>query len=213
MLRQDWISGAAFVYCLLAVAWLAIWNTVTVVLFPVILLLMGYVGERRFRKNIGDEGEVGESDNPRKLPFSQIALYSGAALAAILATGYYVSYLPLTEMASLPALDGFLYSTSMAVAEEYFFRGFILDMLLSITIPVGSFKFLGQFVNNNYVKIGFSAVVFMGYHWARYGTAMDSLAYVLVGGFALGLVNYRLKRLSPSIIAHGLNNVIALVGV
>jgi membrane protease YdiL (CAAX protease family) len=97
----------------------------------------------------------------------------------------------------LTGVDAMLYAVLIAVAEEQFFRGAILNFLLTLT--------------NSTVAIFSSAAIFMVYHFAVYGTSTSNLVYVLVGGLALAWAAYRSGRLSPSILAHVINNVLSFM--
>lgn len=200
MIRQDAISAAFIVYAALAVTFLATYSTTTVVMFPFILLIGGLALEYRFSKRIGETPE----DSFKRVPYTQIGLYAGLALVVMLVTGLTVQYIPLAEIGSMPVwTDAFLYTTSIAVAEEIFFRGFITDALLSYNFGRG-------LLNNNYFKLFLSGGVFAVYHLARYGTSVSNMIYVAVCGFVLSWVAWKTRRLSPSIIAHVFNNIFAL---
>lgn len=201
MLQHDLISGVFIAYAALAIIWLSTFSTTGVTLFPFILLIGGLGLEWRFSRQIVEKN----ASDTAKLPLNKILTYSGVGLAAMLITGTAVDYLPLATIESLPQIDSFLFSTSIAVAEAIFFTGFITDMLLSTRLP-GSF-------NNDYLKLLLSGAVFGLYHFARYGTLLDSLIYVFVGGFILNWVSYKTKRLSPSILAHVANNALKVLGL
>ena len=139
-----------------------------------------------------------ETENQGKaLP--QIGLYTVAALFGVFLTGYAVNYvlLSITQL-GLTGVNAILYSALIAIAEEQFFRAFILDwMLVRIAQPM--------------VAVFFNAVLFMGYHFARYGTNLNALGYVLGGGFILGWVAYKSQRVSPTMLGHLANNVVTLI--
>lgn len=129
----------------------------------------------------------------------EIGFYTALALFGVFLIGYAVNYvlLSVTQL-GLTGINAVLYSALIAVAEEQFFRAFILDWLLSrIALPM--------------VAVFFNAVLFMGYHFARYGTDLNALGYVLGGGLILGLVAYKSKRISPCMAAHVINNVVTLI--
>jgi membrane protease YdiL (CAAX protease family) len=90
-----------------------------------------------------------------------------------------------------------LYAVLISISEEQFFRGAILNFLLSLT--------------NATVAIFSSAAIFMVYHFAVYGTSTSNLVYVLVGGLALAWADYRSGRISPSMLAHLINNLAAFI--
>jgi membrane protease YdiL (CAAX protease family) len=102
-------------------------------------------------------------------------------------------------MIMVPA-SGIAYVVLMAISEEQFFRGFILDLLLS--------KFTRKIV-----AVILAGLIFVTYHIAMYGTDADAMLYVLAGGVILSWVAYRSRRLSPGMIAHIFNNVRAVIGM
>jgi len=186
----------------MAIIWLATFSTTTVILFPAVLLSAGLVLEfyfERFKKAETDRTDF------RKLPFSQIGLYASFALAVMLVTGYGVQYVSLPSLSAFPDTSTLLYTTSIAVAEEQFFRGFVTDSLVSYHTTYA-------ILNNVYAKLILSGAIFMAYHYARYGSSGNDMLYVLVGGTMLSWIAYKTQRLSPSMLAHVFNNILALVG-
>jgi len=154
--------------------------------------------------------EVDDSSVTRKEGLS-LGYYTVVALFGILAIGYAIN---LTKyISSLQTFstqyDSLLYSALMAVSEEMFFRGFITDFLLTAS-AVTSIKILK--IGYPYNALILSATIFMGYHFARYGTQFDALIYVFAGGFILSWVAFKSKRLGPSMLAHSITNIISVLG-
>ena len=184
--------------------WLATVQTTALILFPVILLVTGLVFEWFLEKR---REHIEDGENGKKL--SSVGYYAIIGICGVLVTGWAVSYVQIpsallsTMQLSLNS-DALMYSVLMAVAEEQFFRGFITDGLLSQKIP--------GVANNPYFALVLSALIFMGYHWARYGTDPNALMYVFAGGFILSWIAYKSRRLSPSIISHVATNILAVVG-
>ena len=83
----------------------------------------------------------------------------------------------------------------LAVSEEQFFRGFITPYLAQkMGVWLGS------------VMSGF---VFTIYHFAVYGSNIDALSVVFLAGTCLSLVVLWSRRVSPAILAHIVNNLLA----
>jgi len=127
----------------------------------------------------------------------EVLKYTLIALVGIFFMGFLVK---VTFPLELSGYNIIIFGFIIGVAEAQFFRGFITDYLLS-TLPNPIFALLG------------SALIFMVYHFAVYGTQYDSLMYVFAGGLILSWVAYKSRRISPPMIAHGLNNVYAALMV
>lgn len=122
------------------------------------------------------------------------------ALAGIFLMGVFVKMKFPLEITELGMLVAIIFGFIIGISEEQFFRGFILDWLLS-KLPSPSLALLS------------SAMIFTVYHLAVYGTDFDSLMYVFAGGLILSWVAYKSRRISPPMLAHGLNNVYAALQV
>ena len=88
----------------------------------------------------------------------------------------------------------------MAVAEEQFFRAGLLSWIRAS-------------VSDNTVAIVASAAIFSAYHLAVYGIDINRLVYVFIGGVVLAWLVVKTNRISPSIIAHMLNNLAGVMFV
>ena len=86
----------------------------------------------------------------------------------------------------------FLY---VAVAEEVFFRGYVLATFLKLQGKADSAKWLGIFI---------SAIYFAAAHIALHGRMMSGM--VLLPGMVLGWLYARSRSLSAVIVFHGLAN-------
>lgn len=190
MIQQDSVSRVLIVLAIMVTIFLATFETTAVVLFPAILLITGLVMEFYLEKRREYTDHIFEPLTIRKIGY-----YTVLALFGVFVAGYAIQRVPM----ELTGYDALLYGVLVAVAEEQFFRGFITDWLLSR-------------IGNRMIALFVSALVFMVYHFARYGTATPALVYVFAGGFILSYVAYRSKRLSPCMLAHVANNVIAVIG-
>jgi len=173
------------------IIYLSTFETTVTVLFPAVLLITGLVLQFYLQRRVEVVDHLAESAG--NIGFYTLIALAGIALASFMAPA--VTRLPAKM--ELTGVDAMLYGALIAVSEEQFFRGAILNFLLTLT--------------NATVAIFSSAVVFMVYHFAVYGTATSSLVYVLVGGLALAWADYRSGRISPSMLAHIMNNVIAVL--
>lgn len=203
VIRQDNVSKFLLAVAAMATIFLATFETTTVVLFPVILLVTGlsmeYLLERRKPE---EDYEIDDKER------TQISVYTILAILAMFATGFFVDWsfdIPTQSITFVSVgFNAIAYTTLIAIAEEQFFRGFITDGLIMLCrrIPIlGSTPFF---------PITFSAAIFCGYHFSRYGTSPDSLVYVYIGGFILSYIAYRTKRLSPTMFAHVFNNIASI---
>ena len=171
---------------------------------------MEYLFERRKHPAGEDTNERFISAGAtRRIDWRSIGYYTAISFLGILLVSYAVSYLP--TLGAFGAYDSIVYGVCISTAEEMFFRGFITDTLLSTTLPAHTA--MGALLNNVYFKLILSAGIFAGYHMARYGADQYALAYVFFGGFILSWVAYKSQRLSPGMIAHGANNLLASFGL
>ena len=154
--------------------------------------------------------EQDETTSQKEL--KNVGYYALIGVFGLFITGWAVNYVQVPSTIALSSVDAVLYGILMAVSEEVFFRGFITDFLLSY-FGRPSAKIGGFALNNAYVALGASAGIFAIYHFARYGATPNALIYVWVGGFVLSWIAWKSKRLSPSIVAHCLNNIFSLLRV
>lgn len=175
---------------------LATFENTSIVEFPVILLTVGLTMELALeRKHIGKEYI---EDEKQSIALGQIAFYTVIALFGIFLTGYAITLVPLTIPAEVTGIDAILYSVLIGISEEQFFRGFLTDLFLR-TSPHPVLALLA------------GALIFTGYHFARYGTQINALAYVFGGGFILGWVAYKSRRISPTMLGHAINNFLSFI--
>ncbi len=194
MIRQDTISHMCIVLALAITLYLFTYESTTLVLFPVVLLISGATMELWFeRKQEFVDDNITESKT-----LSRIGAWTGIALAGMLVSGASITYVKSNISMQLTGTGAILYSVLIAISEEQFFRGFITDWLL-VRFP------------NPLLAILSSAAIFMVYHFMRYGTSIDALAYVFAGGFILAFVAYKSRLLSPLMLGHVINNIYALV--
>ena len=190
MIRHDSISQMLIVIGVMITLYLATYQLTSVILFPVILLFSGVMLQFYIERKIEYVDHMTEPSTIKNVAFYTIIAFFGIAL-----TGYVVANLPL----ELTGFDALLFAILMAIAEEPFFRGFITNFLLLK-------------LRNPALAIILSGFIFGIYHLARYGGDLSALFYVSFGGMILNWVGFRSGRLSPCMLAHIINNVIATIG-
>jgi membrane protease YdiL (CAAX protease family) len=195
MIAQDSLSRALTALAIFIVLYLSTFETSALILFPAFLLITGIVLQFYLLRKVEVVDSVVEEGG-------NIFIYTLMALAGIglggLISPTVARAVPVQKM-ELTGMDAVLYAVLMAVAEEQFFRGGITNFLLTMFPPP--------------MAIMGSAAIFSVYHLAVYGTTISALAYVFIGGVMLAWVAYRSGRLSPSILAHVVNNILSfLVG-
>jgi len=187
MIKYDSISKMLTVVAVLISLYLSTFEQgITIILYPVILLLSGVVLQRFMLRELSEVDSIFKEETSKQLIY-----YTAIAIAGIALTGIAVKYVP----SQIVGMNIVLFGVLMAVAEEVFFRGFLTNFFITRFTPA--------------IGILASAGIFAVYHFARYGTQISSLIYVLAGGTILGYVAYKSGRLSPVIIAHIINNLLA----
>ena len=182
---------------MLICVYMATYETTTIILFPVILLVTGVAMEllleaRKHPTETSDK-PIGASD------LKGMFGYGAVAFVAMFATGAAINFIEPASVMQITGYDALLYTVLIAIAEEQFFRGFITDYLLAT-------------VSQPYLALGGAAAIFGVFHLAVYHTSVNSLLYVFVGGFILSWVAYKSRRLSPGIVAHVINNIWSVLG-
>jgi len=195
MIRQDFASKILISIAMMLTIYLATYETTALVMFPAVLLIVGLGMELYLERHRKPEYVDFESVGARSR--KEIFYYSVLALLGIFTVGYSTSFLSDLEVAGFSM---FAFMAVMAIAEEQFFRGFITDLFLT-------------HLDKDWIALLTSALVFMGYHLARYGTSPDALLYVFGGGLILNWVAWKSKRISPCMIAHVINNIVALISL
>jgi len=195
MIRDDTISkmltflaGAITLYLLTFEA------GITIIGMPLVLLLLSGFFEWKFLRRTEDVDTVvgvgPEAESTRR----RIAYWTALAVAGMAITGIAIKKADIPEQ--LAAFDIILFGILMAVSEERFFRKTVTTYFIT--------------------RLGFTFGVFMAatfftiYHLARYKLETLALRYVFMGGAILSWVAWRSKRLSPVMLAHIINNIVAV---
>ena len=177
------------------VLYLSTFQTTAVILFPAILLISGIMLQFFLLRKVETVDSVFQEETAWNIGYYTLVALAGIGLGNLISPAL-AKATPIQKM-QLTGMDALLYSVLIAIAEEQFFRGAITNFLLTMLPP--SMAILG------------SAAIFTAYHLAVYGTELSALIYVFVGGAVLAFVAYRSGRLSPSILAHCLNNILSFV--
>jgi len=190
MIRQDTVT---IMFTLLAVTislYLATFEPGVLILFPTILLITGLILQFYLLRRVEVVDSLAEPETLGNIGFYTLIAVAGLGVSSVLAPQI-AKAIPM----ELTGMDAVLYAILMAVSEEQFFRGALTNFLLQHTQPMPAI-------------IG-SAAVFTVYHLGVYKTIASALVYVFIGGMILAWVGYRSGRLSPCVIAHIVNNVLA----
>ena len=154
-----------------------------------LILISGLVMQRYFHI----DAQEGLPESAQKNVF----VYSAVAVVIFFVLNIYVPKLPLS-VAPIISQSGVvpakMFELLIAVAEEQFFRGFLANLLITRTTAS-----LGIFMDG---------AIFSIYHFAVYGTSGTDLAIVFGAGITLSFIDWRTGRVSPSIIAHVINNLL-----
>lgn len=193
MIRQDPISKGLTIIGLLIPVFISTFELTLYTLFPSFLLIAGIVGQRYVLKKIEEDPtiDVGE--------FSDIMFWTFTALAVIFASSLVIPYFNFPSSIETETLDIMslrLFVVLMAIAEEQFFRGFLTNFFL-VKLPP-AFAVLA------------SGSIFAIYHFGVYGTSFDLIGYVWIAGTILSYIAVKTQRLSPCMLAHIVNNLLAV---
>ena len=195
MIRQDAISKAFTVLAFAELIFLATFTgqIATASLIAAVILAAGLVLDR-LSKFDSEDATVTEQAR------GQIIQYVGISVLVFVALDNFIYALPAFVTVSSTGLDWFqahLFGILIAVAEEQFFRGFLMNWLMVKTRTL-------------VVAYLMDGLIFAVYHLAVYGTSPANLAIVFGAGVTLAVVDWKAQRVSPSIIAHVINNLLVV---
>ena len=190
MIKHDTVSRMLTVLACLITVYLTTFQTANVVLlYPVVLLILGIVLQRFILRKVEETDSIVQNR-------WHIMYYTSLALIGLALTNLYVRTY-LKQSVQFVGMNALLFSVMMAISETLFFQGFLTNFFVQKLSPV-----VGLFV---------SSLIFTVFHFAVYGLDVDSLTYIFVGGFILNWVAYKSGRLSPPMLAHIMNNVVAVM--
>lgn len=194
MLRDDGISQGFTVGALAIIIYLSTFiGFLDRLLIPFALLIGGLVLQRYIKGKIKHDVRIDQEEG------KSILFYTIVALAIIGLGSLTIPYLfkPPVLPIQLATFDAMLYGSLFAISEERFFRGFFTPFLYSKF----NFALLANFASGG---------AFALYHLAVYGSSGNSLMYVLIAGTGLSWVTLQSRRISPAILGHLINNMLAI---
>lgn len=187
----DALSMAFFTIALLAGMFLYIDAGLIDALFAIILLISGAAG-LQLAGQIKKVSYIDTRNDMQSMYYALIAV--GAFLAISLGTN--LAFLSLTIVKGLSVINSEEFGILMAVAEEFFFRGFLLFWLFRVTRSASA-------------AVMGSAAVFAVYHFAVYGQSAPDLIIVFAAGLLLAFIALRTRSVLPDIMAHVAINLLA----
>jgi membrane protease YdiL (CAAX protease family) len=187
----DALSMAFFTIALLAGMFLYIDAGFIDALFAIILLISGAAG-LQLAGQIKKVSYIDTRNDMQSMYYALIAV--GAFLAISLGTN--LAFLSLTIVKGLSVINSEEFGILMAVAEEFFFRGFLLFWLFRVTRSASA-------------AVMGSAAVFAVYHFAVYGQSAPDLIIVFAAGLLLAFIALRTRSVLPDIMAHVAINLLA----
>jgi len=190
MIRHDTISRAFIVSAIMAALFLLTFEQTIYSVIPLVLLGVSLSLERFLENRVETDVKLAVSET------KQIMIYTVFALIVLFFMNQNIEYtISLDTTTSV-----MLYTFSLAVAEEAFFRGCITDLCLSK-------------IKNSMIALFVSAGIFAVYHLARYGNSESLMFFVLGGGLILNWIAFKTRRISPSILAHVIYNLIVVANM
>lgn len=162
---------------------------------PMMLLLSGIALQFYIKQKI----EHDMTTEPKEL--KQVFIYTTIALFGMAISSFAVLNLftPPLGVLQVTPISVMLYGALYAISEERFFRGALLSF--------ATWKTGNEALSN--ISTG---GIFSIYHLAVYGSSPNSLIYVLLAGTILGFAVTQSGRLSPAMLGHIMNNLVAFTG-
>lgn len=190
-IKQDPISLVASAIAITELIFLSVFTGDLQIdsIIAAMILISGLVMQRYFKV---DEQEGIDSKGRQN-----IFVYTSVAVVIFFVLNIYVPKLPLSVLPALVA-SGYLatkmFELLIAVAEEQFFRGFLANLLITKT--------------NAGIGILMDGIIFTVYHLAVYGSSASDLGIIFGAGITLAFIDWKTGRVSPSILAHVINNLL-----
>lgn len=165
------------------------------VLVPFALLSMSVMFFWLMGRKLGHD-ETLDSGEARNIFGSSLMAVVVILVANFIGVRMYIA----PDIASLVVIDALLLAVLAAITEELFFRGALLKF------------FMWKLHKAPFIAIFLSAGIFGVFHNKVYGANPEALLIMVAVGTILGFVAWRTNRLSPVILAHVINNVLAVMG-
>ncbi len=166
------------------------------ILFAVVLIILGFVLSNlgKFYKQEDHVDAVEE----RKITYWFTVSLAGSIMISILSPFLNFDTVQTTNLPqNILTTIAITYGILIAVGEEWFFRGFLGNLILS-RVPLPS---LGSFLN---------AIVFMAYHSYVYHDSNAALVAVLFGGYLICYADFKTGRMITGMLTHMSVNLIAV---
>jgi membrane protease YdiL (CAAX protease family) len=205
MIRQDPLSKFLTLFAISELAIMAIigGDLLQPTIVAVVLLISGFLFSDKFAKLKEDEeidsGELIQTGVYVVLAIAVFAFLNFAVpnfgLGALLSNVFKLSNIITLSAAPASFFALKLYNVLIAISEEQFFRALFGNVFVS---RLGSV--MGSFVNGFW---------FMLFHIPRYANNLNALVIVLFAGMILTFIDLRTERVSTSMIAHIINNLLA----
>jgi membrane protease YdiL (CAAX protease family) len=125
-----------------------------------------------------------------------IAKYAFLGLLAIMGFGTVLTQFLIPQSVALSTQDLLMYQTAIAINEEMLFRGFFAN-------------FAWMFTKSHLATSIASTVIFTVVHLPVYESNTMAMAYVIFSGFVLTGIALVSRRVSPGMLAHLSNNILA----
>jgi len=173
-----------------------------IMIYPM-LLLLGCTVFRVFLNKPVTQDEYIDEPERKSIIINYLIALSGIFIGTYMIRDLYkhpTNPIPLigTPFPELAILDMMMFTGLMAICEEQFFRGEIFEWLTN-RLPAPGLAIIS------------SSAFFTAYHFQIYGSSVDSLLYVFVGGVVLAWAVYRSRRLCCASLAHLTNNLFSVV--
>lgn len=195
MIKGDSISFGLWLLALMIIIYLSTFIGFTdMLLIPFALLIGGMITQLWVNRRVPEQDPSLSADDLKSILFYVLIALAGIGLGSFLIPGLFTPAMPV----ELAIYDQYLYGSLYAISEERFFRGGVTSFL--------DWKF-GRYPIVVYFG---SAIIFWVYHFAVYGSNIDKLMYVLIAGVMLSYVTLKSKRITPSSLAHIINNLGAI---
>lgn len=157
---------------------------------------------RYLYNRIPDDDVIDEEEGQEIFYFTMFALAGIGVGSLFISRALYIFPASISGEVNLLMLGvvplALLHAATMAISEEYFFRGVFLQL----------FSVMGMGLS-----IAATTLIGVIYHLRVYGASGQALLYVAVAWTVFGVVAWRTKRLSPLILAHLINNVLSVIGI
>ena len=197
MIKNDGFSNALGILGIFLSFYLSTIQLSFLSLFPALMIIAGYSLQHRSQTDFHDT----VVDAREK---THIALYTLVGIAGAFMANFAASYVITTYMTvralsitqiSMVQIELICYGATIAIAEEEFFRGFLLNFVAKTRSPPEAFLV--------------SSLIFSTFHLAVYGTRPELLIYVFTSGMILSFISWKTQHVTTGMLAHMAVNMIS----